>query len=182
MSETENAKIEKFGIMKSGFYLGDCDLVTFRIPKKEELEGFNDITKTKMRFIVFSIEIDKKLSQVFNEIFYEKRDSAKIILECPRESQLIELSENEYNEIKSKFDNSLKEIENEKEEKKEQKRKILEQEEQKIFQKAKETGERQLISQCAFPCQDRDEECDLDVQYKYALPNGEVEYFETHTW
>ena len=61
------------------------------------------------------------------------------------------------------------------EEKKEAERKA-------IFDKAKETGKKQLLKKWSEPCNDPNEECDVDMIYEYAMPNGTVKGERQHTW
>jgi hypothetical protein len=53
---------------------------------------------------------------------------------------------------------------------------------QAIFNKAKETGEKQLLSKSFTECSDRNEECNMDVVYEYAMPNGTVKTERVHTY
>jgi len=61
-------------------------------------------------------------------------------------------------------------------------RKAKEKERKTIFAKAKETGEKQLIRSWSTECCDPREQCDVDIHYQWAMPNGTVEYTWTHTW
>ncbi|MDT8718259.1 hypothetical protein IAI10_16450 [Clostridium sp. 19966] len=51
-----------------------------------------------------------------------------------------------------------------------------------IFDKAKETGEKQELEHWTDPCNDPDEECDLDIVYVYAMPDGTTQKIRNHTW
>jgi hypothetical protein len=68
----------------------------------------------------------------------------------------------------------------------EQKQKeIKEKEENKIneiFAKAKETGEKQKISSWFEPCNDHNEDCDLDNITEYAMPDGTRKTIRSHTY
>jgi len=52
----------------------------------------------------------------------------------------------------------------------------------KIFEVAKQTEKKQLLDKWTEPCNSPEEECNLDICYKYALPNGEIEIVRNHTW
>ncbi|MGL5821153.1 MAG: hypothetical protein ACRCYE_05905 [Sarcina sp.] len=47
---------------------------------------------------------------------------------------------------------------------------------------ARDTGEKQLYDSMTLPCNSKHEECNMDILYKYILPNGEFEEVRTHTW
>jgi hypothetical protein len=51
-----------------------------------------------------------------------------------------------------------------------------------IFRTARETGEKQIISEWSEECCDREEECDIDNHHIYALPDGSTEHRWNHTW
>lgn len=51
-----------------------------------------------------------------------------------------------------------------------------------IFDKAKETGEKQLITSYISECNDSKEECSLDINYLYAMPDGTEKLETCHTW
>lgn len=51
-----------------------------------------------------------------------------------------------------------------------------------IFTKAKETGEKQVLSQTYGPCNDPDEECNLDSITTWAMPDGTTKVTRSHTW
>ena len=53
---------------------------------------------------------------------------------------------------------------------------------EEIFKKAKETGEKQLLSQWVEACIDDDEPCDIDTVYEYAMPNGFIKIERHHSW
>jgi hypothetical protein len=52
----------------------------------------------------------------------------------------------------------------------------------KLFELAKSSGEKQLITQWTEPCKDPHEECNLDFVYKYAMPDGTTKSIRQHTW
>jgi hypothetical protein len=51
-----------------------------------------------------------------------------------------------------------------------------------IFMKAKETGERQVLSQSVDQCDGTDEECSLDRVTTYALPDGKTQVIRNHLY
>jgi len=51
-----------------------------------------------------------------------------------------------------------------------------------IFQKAKDTGEKQLICKYSVNCDDPDEECNIDLVYEYAMPDGKRKIEKIHTY
>ncbi len=52
----------------------------------------------------------------------------------------------------------------------------------KLIEKAKETGEPQLISHVSVPCNDSKEECSTDIIYFYAMPDGSTKEERVHTY
>jgi len=50
------------------------------------------------------------------------------------------------------------------------------------FGKAKETGKKQLIGSWSTECCDPTEQCDVDMHYQWAMPDGTTERTWTHTW
>jgi hypothetical protein len=53
---------------------------------------------------------------------------------------------------------------------------------QAIFDKAKETGEKQLLRQWSDECNDPNESCSMDMVYEYAMPDGTIKTERHHTW
>lgn len=53
---------------------------------------------------------------------------------------------------------------------------------QRVFKKAKETGEKQLLVQWSEECNDPEESCNIDNCYKYAMPDGSIKTERYHTW
>lgn len=51
-----------------------------------------------------------------------------------------------------------------------------------IFDKAKKTGEKQLIFRWWDDCDEPDEQCDLDLVHLYAMPDGSEKIERQHTW
>jgi len=51
-----------------------------------------------------------------------------------------------------------------------------------LFLKAKETGEKQEIKHWAEECNDEDEECNIDMIYLYAMPDGSIKEERSHTY
>jgi hypothetical protein len=51
-----------------------------------------------------------------------------------------------------------------------------------IFNKAKETGEPQLLVRWTENCNDPKEECNTDLCCEWAMPDGTTKYDRTHTW
>lgn len=81
-----------------------------------------------------------------------------------------------------KFENIVNEtfdkIETERKIKKENK----EAERKAIFDKAKTTGEKQVLSHWSEDCNDPNEECNVDIIYVYAMPDGTTKQTRNHTW
>ena len=53
---------------------------------------------------------------------------------------------------------------------------------QAIFDEAKRTGQKQLLLQYSDNCNDPNEDCDVDICYEYAMPNGTIKTERHHTW
>lgn len=51
-----------------------------------------------------------------------------------------------------------------------------------IFQKAKETGDKQILERYPVECSDPNESCDLDIVTVYAMPDGTTQRTQNHTW
>jgi len=51
-----------------------------------------------------------------------------------------------------------------------------------LLKKAKETGEKQLISKWTEDCNDPREECNTDICYYWAMPDGTTTETRNHTW
>lgn len=56
------------------------------------------------------------------------------------------------------------------------------QREKELFDKAKETGEKQVLEQFPVDCDDPHEECDIDIVTIYAMPDGTKKSVRSHTW
>jgi hypothetical protein len=67
-------------------------------------------------------------------------------------------------------------------EKRMQNKKDKEEKLNKLFTAAKETGEKQEISHYTTGCNDKNEECDIDIVYEYAMPDGTVKVERIHTY
>ena len=74
--------------------------------------------------------------------------------------------------------NWKEEVERKEQEQKEEKEAIK----AKIFGKAKETNEKQLLDRFMVPCSDRNEECDADTVSVYAMPDGSEKTVQNHAW
>lgn len=53
---------------------------------------------------------------------------------------------------------------------------------EKLFEKARETGEKQVIVQYSVPCNVPEEDCDIDIVTVYAMPDGTRKTERHHTW
>lgn len=62
------------------------------------------------------------------------------------------------------------------------KRAAKEAERQAKIQEAKETGKPVLLRKWTEPCNDPHEECDIDIIYEYAQPDGRITQSRMHTW
>ena len=51
-----------------------------------------------------------------------------------------------------------------------------------LIEKARLTGEKQLISKCTVPCNDSKVECSTDICYYWAMPDGTTRETRTHTY
>jgi len=74
------------------------------------------------------------------------------------------------------------EIIDKKEKKQAERKAAKEAKETPIFQKAKETGEPQIIESYPVECNDPREECDTDIVTIYAMPDGTTKRTQNHTW
>lgn len=68
------------------------------------------------------------------------------------------------------------------EKKKAEKEAKEEAERQTKFREAKTTGKPVILCQWSEPCNDPGEECDVDMCYEMALPDGTIEIKRHHTW
>jgi hypothetical protein len=53
---------------------------------------------------------------------------------------------------------------------------------EEIFTKARETGEKQILSSTMCECNDKSEECSTDIVTVYAMPDGTTKTNRQHTW
>jgi hypothetical protein len=67
-------------------------------------------------------------------------------------------------------------------EKKERLKLEKELERKRIFDKARNTGEKQLLDKYVTDCNDRHEQCSTDIVYQYAMPDGTVTTERVHTY
>ena len=51
-----------------------------------------------------------------------------------------------------------------------------------IKEAAKTTGEKQLIRKYSEECNDRNEQCNMDIVHVWAMPDGTIQTTRTHTW
>jgi hypothetical protein len=54
--------------------------------------------------------------------------------------------------------------------------------EEELIQKAKETGKKQVLKQWSTPCNDKSEECDMDIITILIDAEGNKETVRTHAW
>ena len=59
---------------------------------------------------------------------------------------------------------------------------IIKKEIHAIFEKAKATGEKQLLNKWCEYCNDKNEDCNIDTIHAYAMPDGSVKTERCHTW
>jgi hypothetical protein len=71
----------------------------------------------------------------------------------------------------------LKEMEKELQNKQVEEKRINE-----LFEKAKQTGEKQLLNKWSEPCNDPKEECNVDIVYVWIMPDGSKTKSRHHTW
>lgn len=74
------------------------------------------------------------------------------------------------------------EIVESKEKKQAERKAAKDEKETPIFQKAKETGEPQILESYSIECEDPLEECDTDIVTVYAMPDGTTQRTQNHTW
>lgn len=65
---------------------------------------------------------------------------------------------------------------------KEAKRQEKEAERQAKIEEARKTGKPVLLRKWTVACNDPNEECDMDIIYEYAQPDGRITQTRTHTW
>lgn len=65
---------------------------------------------------------------------------------------------------------------------KEAKRQEKEAERQAKIEEARKTGKPVLLRKWTTACNDPNEECDIDIVYEYAQPDGSITQTRTHTW
>ena len=53
---------------------------------------------------------------------------------------------------------------------------------EKLFQQAAETGKPVILHQYQAPCNDPNEECDVDDVVVYAMPDGSTKTVRNHSW
>lgn len=156
--------------------------------KKHSYDGYSiyhieDISKRNdcKEFLSILSEMTRKTSNSFQETFLEKYDNSGNYDDynswtdyCIPFEDLESLSKN--------AKTMLEGFEKEEEKKKTDKKEKEEQRRKKIFELAKETGEKQLLYSYSIDCQSRDEECDVDNVCEWALSNGKTEKTISHSW
>jgi hypothetical protein len=65
---------------------------------------------------------------------------------------------------------------------KEAKKAEIQDKEKAIFEKAKQTGEKQILEKYTVECSDPEESCDIDEVIIYAMPDGTKKRTQNHTW
>lgn len=89
-----------------------------------------------------------------------------------------EMTFGEYKKLAELAEEKAKKAEVEKSEKEKAEKERIE----KLFEKARETGEKQVIVQYSVPCNDPEEDCDIDIVTIYAMPDGTRKTERHHTW
>jgi len=52
----------------------------------------------------------------------------------------------------------------------------------KTIEKAIKTGKPQFLFRDSWPCDDPDEQCDVDIVSQFAMPDGSIKLVVEHTW
>lgn len=122
------------------------------------------------------MEITTSAAKTLVEKKIESREIYGIYIH--NEGNLYEITEEEANqiiEVEKKELVRLKEVELAKVKEVENKSKA-------VFLKAKETGEKQQLSQRCEPCNNPNEECNTDYVCEWAMPDGSITTTRTHTF
>lgn len=93
-----------------------------------------------------------------------------------------EFDVNKIDELTNILKNEKEKIELEKQRLEREAEEKREKEIERLKEIAKETGEKQVYDKMCVPCNDYREECNLDIIYKYIMPNGEFEEERVHTY
>ena len=125
-------------------------------------------------------EITPKM-ELFQAIKFDKEyGMGGIVWEITPEQELQIIEEQKIAVIEAKKISDIKNIESEKiaiNKKAEKEAKI-----KAIYESARLTNEKQLLSKWSDDCDDPREQCDIDIVYEYAMPNGTVKIERHHTW
>jgi len=175
----EQKDIKVLALIDSGSYLIDCAIV-YVIPfSEEEKEGYREWAIEKG---LFNYAEDNEKIEISK---FNKLNLVKAIRERKVDGTLGHGESNIRFITELEKKNILAEIKA-LEEKKETETKIATEKRAEkinvIFEKAKTTGKKQEIERFTEECNDPDEECNVDICVKYALPNGKIDVTRNHTW
>ena len=98
------------------------------------------------------------------------------------ESVVYRLTPEEYAEFIRRREANKKQTEKRRKAKEQQQEQQSNEKHLKAFAQAKATGERVALGTWMAPCDDPDEECNLDTVTKWALPDGTTTITRQHTW
>lgn len=93
-----------------------------------------------------------------------------------------EVTENEEKAITEESEKQAETNRIEREKQAEIKKEGKEAERKTIFDKARITGEKQVLNHWTDECNDPNEDCSLDIIYQYAMPDGSITEVRSHTW
>lgn len=133
-----------------------------------EKHDFFQTTKEKIHKYLNTDEIENTLGRKTDEVdFGDYVHRFKYKMTFGEYKKLAELAEKKAQEA---------------EQKKREKERAEKERVEAIFAKARETGEKQVIEQYSVPCNDPEEDCDIDIITVYAMPDGTRKTERHHTW
>lgn len=168
----------KLCLLFGGDFLSDVSVSYVVMASDEDLKGyaswFIEGNKGRIHKQVRSVYKNDKIFKVLIEMNFEAENNGISF----SQSSVKYITQEQFETIKKAVEDKEKAINDEIEARKQAKTEAR----NAIFAKAKETGEKQLLSKWSEPCNDPKEECDIDMLHEYALPDGSTKITRSHTW
>ena len=170
----------KLALVYYGSYLLNAKIAYVVKMNEEEKSGYADWCRDFMHKLVRNVyegaDEGKSIRKAVDALGIEFGESDGILPSS--ESSIFYITKEQYKQIKSWIENEDKKAEAEKA----AKAKEEEERKQTIFEKAKETGKKQILSRWADDCNDPREECSTDIVTVWAMPDGSTKTERQHTW
>ena len=166
----------KLALVYYGSYLLNAQIAYVVKMNEEEKSGYADWCRDFMHKLVKNVYENENIREAVKALGIEFGESDGILPSS--ESSIFYITEDQFKQIKSWIENEDKKAEAEKA----AKAKEEEERKQTIFEKAKETGEKQILSRWTDDCNNPREECSTDIVTVWAMPDGTTKTTRQHTW